>query len=347
MNNQNFIIFTGIVIGLIALTLVEFGNPSNMGFCAACFVRDISGGLGFQTNAVVQYIRPEIIGLGLGAFIIAVFTKSFKPIGSSSPMLRFVLATFVMIGALVFLGCPTRMVLRLGGGDLNAIVGLFGFIFGLYIGFKFKESGFNLGEETKISKSEGMVYPLLNVALLILLITAPSFIYFSVTGPGAMRAPIILSLSLSLIVGALSYKSEFCFSSAIAKAIFKKEFMHFFGILALLITVLIGNIVLGNFKLSFISQPIAHTDGVFNFLGMLIVGWGSVMLRGCPFRQLVKAGGGNGNSGIVILGFLIGAAIAHNFSLAATPKGLGINGQVAVIIILVLMLLISFFGKRK
>ena len=39
-----------------------------------------------------------------------------------------------MIGALMFLGCPLRMVIRLGGGDLNALVGLVGFIAGILAG---------------------------------------------------------------------------------------------------------------------------------------------------------------------------------------------------------------------
>ena len=52
---------------------------------------------------------------------LAFFKKEFRPKGGSSPMLRFLLGVFVMIGALVFLGCPLRMVIRLGGGDLNAL----------------------------------------------------------------------------------------------------------------------------------------------------------------------------------------------------------------------------------
>lgn len=318
-----------------------------MGFCATCFIRDASGGLGLQRAAVVQYIRPEIIGLVLGSFIMAFSTKSFKPMSGSSTMQRFVLGICVMIGALVFLGCPTRMVLRLGGGDLNAVVGLFGFVVGLFIGFKFKNNGFSLGKEQESSKQEAIIFPLLNVGLLLLLILAPSFIFFSETGPASLKVPLFLSLSIALVVGALSYKTSFCFAGAIAKPLFKKEYKYLYGILTLFFTVLIGNIILGNFNLSFISQAIAHTDGLFNFLGMIIVGWGSVMLEGCPFRQLIKAGSGNSDSAITIIGFFVGAAIAHNFSLAASPKGVGLNGQIAVISILVLFFFISWFNKKE
>ena len=51
-------ILAGLVIGVIASLLVLFGNPKNMGFCIACFLRDTAGGLGLHSAAAVQYIRP-------------------------------------------------------------------------------------------------------------------------------------------------------------------------------------------------------------------------------------------------------------------------------------------------
>ena len=124
------IIGAGVIIGIIAVALVYFGNPANMGFCIACFLRDTSGALGFHSAAAVQYIRPEIVGLVLGSCILALVTKEFKPRGGSAPVTRFVIGMFVMIGCLMFLGCPFRMILRLAGGDFNAIFGLIGFIAG-------------------------------------------------------------------------------------------------------------------------------------------------------------------------------------------------------------------------
>jgi hypothetical protein len=49
-----------------------------MAFCIACFVRDIAGALGMHQAAVVQYARPEIVGLVLGSFIISVATKEYR-----------------------------------------------------------------------------------------------------------------------------------------------------------------------------------------------------------------------------------------------------------------------------
>lgn len=65
-----WVIVTGAIVGLSAVLLTHFGNPANMGFCIACFLRDIAGSLGLHSAGKVQYIRPEIIGLVLGAFVV-------------------------------------------------------------------------------------------------------------------------------------------------------------------------------------------------------------------------------------------------------------------------------------
>ena len=102
------VLATGLVIGIFAVILVMMGNPGNMGFCIACFIRDTAGALGMHRAAVVQYIRPEIIGLVLGSFIMSLCMKDYKPQGGSAPVTRFILGFFVMVGALMFLGCPLR-----------------------------------------------------------------------------------------------------------------------------------------------------------------------------------------------------------------------------------------------
>ena len=127
-------LIAGAVVGIVAVVLVWLGNPLNMGFCVACFERDVTGALGLHRAVPVQYLRPEILGMVLGAFLAAVFSKEFRSHGGSSPGTRFLVGMFVMIGALVFLGCPLRMILRLAGGDLNAVVGVLGFAGGILLG---------------------------------------------------------------------------------------------------------------------------------------------------------------------------------------------------------------------
>jgi hypothetical protein len=110
-----------------------------MGICVACFKRDIAGALGLHQAAPVQYIRPEIIAFVLGATIAALLFWEFKARAGSTPIVRFILGAFAMIGALAFLGCPWRALLRLVGGDLNAILGLAGLAVWITIGFGFSK----------------------------------------------------------------------------------------------------------------------------------------------------------------------------------------------------------------
>ena len=49
------IVIAGLIIGVIASLLVFFGNPSNMGFCIACFLRDTAGGLGLHRAAEKKF----------------------------------------------------------------------------------------------------------------------------------------------------------------------------------------------------------------------------------------------------------------------------------------------------
>lgn len=347
MNKSILVGITGGIVGLIAVLLVYFGNPANMGFCIACFLRDTAGALGLHRAEIVQYIRPEIIGLVLGALIMSLIGKEFAPRGGSSSATRFVLAICVMVGALVFLGCPLRMMLRIGGGDLNAIVGLIGFIVGIGIGILCLNKGFSLKRTYSLSKCEGAVFPVINVGLLILLIAAPIFIFFSVEGPGSMHAPIIISLIAGLVVGAMAQKSRFCTVAGIRDAVLFKDATMLIGFICVIVVVIIGNMILGTFNLGFENQPVAHTDGLWNFMGMVVVGFGSVLLGGCPLRQLILSGEGNTDSVITVFGFIVGAAICHNFGLASSPEGVSQYGPVAVIICLIVVALIAVFNISK
>ena len=82
------VVAAGLVVGTAAVLLTALGNPGNMGFCIACFLRDTSGALGLHSAGVVQYIRPEIVGLVLGSFIVALCRKEFSAKGGSAPVTR-------------------------------------------------------------------------------------------------------------------------------------------------------------------------------------------------------------------------------------------------------------------
>ena len=318
-----------------------------MGICIACFIRDTAGALGLHRADTVQYIRPEIIGIVLGAFLMAFAKREFDVRGGSSPFIRFVLGFIVMIGALMFLGCPLRMVLRLGGGDLNALIGLGGFVVGIVVGIIFLKRGFSLKRTYKLSKLEGYLFPMLNIGLLILLLTMPVFIFFSKKGPGAAHAPVWIALAVGLIVGVLVQRTRLCMVGGIRDAILFKDTYLILGFISIFVFATLANLYFGFYKFGFSSQPIAHMDGLWNFLGMALAGWGSVLLGGCPLRQLILAAEGNVDSVITILGMSAGAAFAQNFSLASSATGPSPNGKIAVIIGFALLLMIAYFNLEQ
>ena len=332
----------GLIIGVLAALLVKFGNPGNMGVCVACFTRDVAGALGLHRAAVVQYLRPELAGFILGSFASALLFKEYRPRGGSSPMVRFGLGFFAMVGALVFLGCPWRAYLRLAGGDFNAFAGIAGLIVGIAIGVAFLYRGFSLGAARSNPKMAGLVMPAMAAALLALLILKPIFgeagtapIFFSAKGPGAAHAPLLISLGVGLLVGWLAQRSRFCTIGALRDLIMVKDSHLFKGIVAFTAAAFVTNLALGQFKAGFENQPVAHTMQLWNFLGMVLSGLAFTLAGGCPGRMFIMSGEGDSDAGIFIMGMLVGAAFAHNFSLASSGAGVGAFGIPATIIGLV------------
>ena len=352
MKNHLWVILTGLVVGLAAVLLAKMGNPGNMGFCIACFIRDIAGGVKMHTAAVVQYIRPEIIGIVLGAMAMALIGGEFKAQGGSAPVSRFTLGFFVMVGALMFLGCPLRMVIRLGGGDGNAIFGLLGFVAGVWCGTVFLNKGFTFKRSYNMPKLEGFVLPAINVVLLVLLLSGAAVLAFSEKGPGSMHAPIVVALIVGLVVGALAQKSRLCMAGGIRDAIMLKDFHLLWGFIAIFVAVLVGNLVLGKFKPGFDGQPVAFNTLVsgnflWAFLGMFLVGLASILLGGCPLRQLILAGAGSSDAVMAVLGMTVGAAFCHNFGFASSGDGTTANGHIAVIVGIVVTLVIALANCKK
>lgn len=349
------IVIAGLIIGIIASLLVFFGNPSNMGFCIACFLRDTAGGLGLHRAAAVQYIRPEIIGLVLGSFGVALVKKEFSAKGGSAPVTRFVLGFFVMVGCLMFLGCPFRMILRLAGGDLNALLGLLGFALGILAGVFFLKRGYSLKRTYTQTKLDGVIFPVIQVVVFILLVAAPAFIFFTEAGggPGAKHAAVAISLIAGLIVGALAQRTRLCMVGGIRDVVLFREPKLLMGFGAILVSALVCNLILNGvgeatfFHLGFKGQPIAHTDGLWNCLGMLLVGFGCVLLGGCPLRQLVMSGEGNSDSAVTVLGLIVGAAFCHNFGLASSADGPTAAGKIAVLLGIAVVLVIACLNTFK
>jgi YedE family putative selenium metabolism protein len=187
------------------------------------------------------------------------------------------------------------------------------------------------------------------IALLVLLAAAPSFIFFTEArgGPGALHASLIISLAAGLIVGAIAQRTRLCMVGGIPDVVLFREYKLLFGFVAVCAAALIANLVIGKFNPGFVEQPVAHTDGLWNALGMLLCGFGCVLLGGCPLRQLVLSGEGNTDSAITVVGLIVGAAFAHNFGLASSGAGPTANGKIAVIIGIVVVTVIACVNTFK
>jgi YedE family putative selenium metabolism protein len=349
------IISVGAFIGVFAPLLQKWGNPGNMGICVACFERDIAGTLGLHRAAVVQYMRPEIIGFVFGALIAAYLFKEFRPRAGSAPIVRFVLGAFAMIGALVFLGCPWRAMLRLAGGDWNAIFGILGLIGGIWIGTWFLRGGYNLGRALETHTTVGWLLPLIMLGFLALMLISPQVegqdksgvLFYSIKGPGALHAPLFIALGVGLAVGILAQRSRFCTMGAFRDLILFRQAHLFSGIVALVVVAFITNLILKQFQPGFANQPVAHTMSLWNFGGMVLAGLAFTLAGGCPGRQLFLAGEGDGDAAVFALGMIVGAGFAHNFGLASSPQGVGPHGIASMIIGIIVCLFIGFTMRKK
>lgn len=357
-NKKKVLIASGVLLGLVGALLAYTGNPKNMAICIACFIRDTAGGMKLHQAEVVQYIRPEIAGMVLGSFVISIATKEYRSVAGSSPLIRFLLGVMMMIGALVFLGCPLRMVIRMSAGDLNAWVALVGFVLGIFTGTLALRRGFSLGRSYDTRPSNGYVLPGILVFVLALSLVVPGLFAWSEKGPGSMHAPVLISLAAGLVFGALSQKCRTCFAGSVRDVILMRNFDLISTIGGFFVAMLVFNLVTGGFHLSFNGQPVAHAQHLWNLLGMYVVGLAAVLAGGCPLRQLILAGQGSSDSAMTVLGMLVGAAVCHNFGLAGAAMvmedgavksagGPAMAGKIAVLLCILVLLAIGFLVKKE
>lgn len=353
------LLVAGLIFGVLTAVLAFAGNPANMAICAACFIRDVAGSLKLHSAEPVQYFRPEIVGMVVGAFLIAIATREYRSTAGSSPMVRFALGFIMMIGALVFLGCPLRMVIRMAAGDLNAWIGLIGFVLGTGTGAFFLNKGFSLGREYDTGKAAGAVLTVVLTLLFILAISGLIAVAASEKGPGSMHAPWILALVVAIVIGALAQKTRLCFASGFRNAWLMRDFTMLLPIAGIFVIMLVYNIATGNFHLSTAGQPIAHSQQLWNILGLYAVGFAAVLAGGCPLRQMIMAGQGSSDAAVTFLGLLVGAAFAHNFGWAgaaaaaatdttpAVAGGPALAGQVALVVCIVVLFIIAGVNIQK
>jgi len=339
-------IVAGAAIGLMTALLQYLGNPPNMGLCMVCFPRDMAGAMGLHRAAVVQYLRPEIMAVVFGAMIAAVAAREWRPRAGSAPIIRFMLGVFATIGALVFLGCPWRALLRLAAADLNSVVGIGGLVVGVGVGCLFLRWGYSLGRNYPMPRVAGWIMPAVMTLLLGLLLFRTSFkegqaIFFSDKGPGAMHAPVWLGLAFGVVIGVLGQRTRFCTMGSLRDAMLIRDFHLLTGVAAFLAAAFGVNLCTGAIKMGWEAMPISHVNHLWNSLGMVLAGLCFALAGGCPGRQFFLSGEGDGDAAIFCCGMFVGASVAHNWFLAAVPDktvegtlvigGPGPYGQIAVV----------------
>ena len=339
---------SGLSLGLFGAALVFWGNPANSGICISCFTENLAGTLGLHQNARMAYLRPELVGFIAGAFIVALMGKEFRPRAGRLPVHGFILGVFLIVGSSVFMGCPIKMILRIGAGDMTALAGLGGLAAGVFIGIRFLKSGLDLGDETAPSAPlQGLILPLIFIALFILSLANPGLLIRGETGPAAHAAPVGISLSAGLLIGGLAQRSRFCVTGSFSNLFLARDMSLLKGLVLLLASAAAVNIYMGAFRVGMMDQPGSHPDHLWNGMSMLLVGFASVLAGGCPFRQLVLAGEGLVDASVVITGMVAGGSIVHLWQISSTSAGPTPAGKLAVILGLAYCFAMVRFSRRE
>ncbi len=340
-------VVTGLLLGLGCVGLSLLGNPVNSGICLSCFLENLAGAMQLHGHTRMSYLRPELIGFVLGSFVMALATKRFRVTGGSSPVIRFFLGFFIIVGCAVFIGCPIKMIQRLAAGDLTAVAALLGLMFGVWLGARYIKAGVHLDRDRDLPRINGYVFPAFAILLLVFLFLRPSFIVFGQTGPAAQHASIMASLAISFVIGCSAQRSGLCITGGFRNLFLVGEATLFFGVMAAFVSALVLNMATGHFHLGLNGQPASHTEHGWTFLAMVLVGLASVIIDGCPFRQVIKAGQGDVDAAITCFGMLSGAALAIGWSIRSTSAGPTFAGKVAVLLGLMICLTVVLFYRKS
>lgn len=333
-----------LILGVLCAVLVARGNPGNMGLCGACFLRDVAGSMRLSVEGAPKYFRPEIIGLVLGAFVAR--RKHFDARSGSHAASRFLLGMLMAFGALVFLGCPFRMLQRIGGGDVHAMIGLVGLVIGVFVAYQFEKRGYSIGKTTSVPRAVGLL-PILALTVLLWM-----FIQHQLAGPGPddvgdpKHARWIHAFGIALLAGLMLSATKFCAIGAIRQAFSPGRKFALVALVLLVVGYAVTSMITGNFKFGTDGQPIAHADALWNVLALVLVGLTGAFAGGCPVRQIVMTGEGNADAFMTVAGITVGGALAHNFGMVSSVAGPTAAGKTVVIGGIVVTLLCAAWITR-
>jgi hypothetical protein len=135
----------GVIAGVLfvaAEVLLGIYPPSAYAFCLACHVRDLVNtawnamlGAALETTGLAK--RALLLtspGVLLGAFAAAALYRERRRQPLERPLLYFLAGLAVMSVGIAIFGCPTRIVLRAGYGEVYGIAALAGMLAGIFCG---------------------------------------------------------------------------------------------------------------------------------------------------------------------------------------------------------------------
>ena len=137
-------VFYGIVVAVLAGVAGQWlgvSPPAAYGVCSACHGRDLAdwvlnnveGTRLFVTAAGASWPLLTVVGLVFGSFLASIRNGEFRSLNLGGNSRQFVFGAVVMCAALFVSGCPTRLIIRTGYGDLAGAIALGGVAVGVVI----------------------------------------------------------------------------------------------------------------------------------------------------------------------------------------------------------------------
>ncbi|HZO98600.1 MAG TPA: hypothetical protein VFB42_14660 [Gaiellaceae bacterium] len=132
----------GVVVAALAVVVGEWldvSPPAAYGLCSACHGRDLAdwvvnhteGKRLFVTAAGAGWPLLTVLGLVAGSFAAARRNGEFGTVDIGGNVRQFLYGATVMCAALFVGGCPTRIIIRTGYGDLAGALALAGVAAGI------------------------------------------------------------------------------------------------------------------------------------------------------------------------------------------------------------------------
>ncbi len=131
------VVFYGLAAAFLAAVAgqwFDISPPAAYGICSACHGRDLAdwilnhteGTKLFVTTAGAKWPLLTVVGVVVGSFLAAAQNGEYRAVNLGGNARQFVLGAVVMCTALFVGGCPTRILICTGFGDLGGAVALLG-----------------------------------------------------------------------------------------------------------------------------------------------------------------------------------------------------------------------------